>query len=101
MIWRTAACGGRIYAGPASAGGGAPGILVADDGPGFAAPPAVLTLPRASRAVGGEGLGLYLASEVMRTRGGRLEFPCPEDPAIPAGYSGAAVILRFSSGAAA
>ena len=87
--------GGRVYAGPAPGPDGEPGIVVSDDGPGFVDPPAALLRAGASRAIGGEGLGLYLANEAMRAHGGRLVFPEPGDPAVPRGYSGAAVILRF------
>lgn len=86
---------GRVYVGPAPGPDGEPGIVVADDGPGFVDPPEGLLRAGASRAVGGEGLGLYLANEAMRAHGGRLVFPEPGDPAVPRRYGGAAVILRF------
>ena len=85
----------RVYVGPARALDGGPGILVADNGPGFLDPPDFLTRPFMSRKEGGMGLGLYIADEVMKSHGGRLVFPERGDVDLPRGYPGAAVVLQF------
>ena len=87
----------RLYAGPARGLDG-PGILVADNGPGFIDPPDFLVQPFATRKKDGTGLGLYVANEVMRAHGGRLVFPAPGDADLPRGFSGAAVALVFGEG---
>jgi len=87
----------RVYAGPAHELEGGPGILVADNGPGFIDPPEFLTRPFMSRKDDGTGLGLYIADEVMKSHGGRLVFPDRGDVALPRGYSGAAVVLQFGN----
>ena len=87
----------RLYAGPTHDLEGGPGILVADNGPGFLDPPEFLTRPFMSRKEGGMGLGLYIADEVMKSHGGRLVFPERGDVALPRGYPGAAVVLQFGN----
>ena len=87
----------RIYVGPARDLEGGPGILVADNGPGFLDPPDFLTRPFMSRKEGGMGLGLYIADEVMKSHEGRLVFPERGDVDLPRGYSGAAVVLQFKN----
>ena len=84
----------RLYVGPARGLGG-PGIVVADNGPGFIDPPDFLVQPFATRKSDGMGLGLYVANEVMRAHGGQLAFPAPGDAELPRGYGGAAVALVF------
>lgn len=86
--------GKRLYVGPAS-GLGAPGIVVADSGPGFVDPPDVLVQPFMTRKRDGMGMGLYIANEVMRAHGGQLFFPSRGDVDLPRGYSGASVALLF------
>ena len=86
--------GKRIYVGPAL-GLDAPGIVVADNGPGFVDPPDVLVQPFMTRKREGMGMGLYIANEVMRAHAGQLFFPSRGDVDMPRGYPGAAVVLLF------
>jgi signal transduction histidine kinase len=84
----------KIWIGPSRQLGG-PAIVLADNGPGFIDPPEILTQPFMSRRTEGMGLGLHLASEVMRAQGGQLVFPQPGDIDLPKDFSGAVVALRF------
>lgn len=84
----------RIWIGPSRELGG-PSIVVADNGPGFVDPPDVLTQPFMSRRTEGMGLGLHLASEVMKAQGGQLLFPQHGDLELPKGITGAVVALKF------
>lgn len=84
----------KVWIGPSRDLSG-PAIVVADNGPGFLDPPEVLTQPFMSRRPEGMGLGLHLASEVMRAQGGQLVFPQPGDLNLPKGLSGAIVALQF------
>lgn len=84
----------RLWIGPTDDLEG-PAIVIADNGPGFLDPPEVLTQPFMSRRTEGMGLGLHLASEVMRAQGGRLAFPDKGDVALPRGMNGAVVALVF------
>ena len=86
--------GKRLYVGPAS-GPGAPGIVVADSGPGFVDPPDVPVQPFMTRKRDGMGMGPYIANEVVRAHGGQLFFPSRGDVDLPRGYSGASVALLF------
>jgi signal transduction histidine kinase len=74
---------------------GGPAIIVADNGPGFADPPEYLIEPFISRKPDGMGLGLHIADQVMRTQGGRLEFPEKGDLSLPEEFDGAIVALVF------
>jgi signal transduction histidine kinase len=74
---------------------GGPGIVVADNGPGFLDPPEYLVQPFITRKTDGMGLGLHLADQVMRTQGGRLLFPDRGDIAVGREFSGAVVVLQF------
>jgi len=85
----------RIYIGTTLDLQGGPAIVVADNGPGFIDPPEYLVQPFMSRKPDGMGLGLHLASEVMKAHGGRLEFPEDGDVELPGGMSGAVVALVF------
>lgn len=78
---------------------GGPAIVVADNGPGFLDPPEYLVQPFISRKPDGMGLGLHIADQVMRTQGGRIEFPQQGDLALPAGIDGAVVALVFKEDA--
>ena len=75
--------------------GGHRAILVADNGPGFIDPPEYLTEPFISRKPDGMGLGLHIASEVMKAQGGALVFPERGDVEIPRELDGAVVALSF------
>ena len=52
----------RLYVAPTRDLGDTPGILVADNGPGFTDPPDLLTQPFMTRKTDGMGLGLYIAN---------------------------------------
>jgi len=86
----------KIYIGTTLNLRGGPAIVVADNGPGFIDPPEYLIQPFISRKPDGMGLGLHLASEVMKAHGGRLEFPEDGDIELPDEMNGAAVALVFS-----
>lgn len=86
----------RIYIGTTGALKGGPAIVVADNGPGFSDPPEYLTEPFITRRPDGMGLGLHIASEIMKVHDGRLLFPEPHDVELPKGYVGAIVALQFS-----
>ena len=85
----------RLYVGPTRELGEAPGIVVADNGPGLIDPPDLLTQPFMTRKADGMGLGLYIANEVMRAHNGRLLFPAPGDMDVPPEYDGTCVVLLF------
>jgi signal transduction histidine kinase len=70
-------------------------IVVADNGPGFIDPPEYLTEPFISRKPDGMGLGLHIASEVMKAQGGLLVFPDKGDIDLPKEFDGAVVALSF------
>ena len=70
-------------------------IVVADNGPGFVDPPEFLVEPFLSRKPDGMGLGLHIASEVMKAQGGELFFPDKGDIDLPAEFDGAVVALSF------
>lgn len=88
----------RIYLGTTTSLSHGPAIVVADNGPGFVDPPEYLVQPFFTRRPDGMGLGLHLASEVMKAHGGRLEFPDPGDCELPDGIDGAVVALVFGGG---
>lgn len=67
-------------------------LVVADNGPGFIDPPEFLTEPFISRKPDGMGLGLHIASEVMKAQGGELVFPDKGDIDIPKEFDGGAVV---------
>ena len=71
------------------------GIVVGDNGPGFIDPPEFLTEPFISRKPDGMGLGLHIASEVMKAQGGELIFPDKGDVDLPKDIDGAVVGLSF------
>ena len=70
-------------------------IVVADNGPGFIDPPEFLVEPFLSRKPDGMGLGLHIASEVMKAQGGSLVFPDAGDAGVPKAFDGAVVGLSF------
>jgi signal transduction histidine kinase len=76
---------------------GGPAIVVADNGPGFRDPPEYLTQPFAGRRPDGMGIGLHLASDIMRAQGGHLVFPDKGDVRLPPEVQdgGAVVALQF------
>lgn len=74
-----------------------PAIIVADTGTGFKMNPSELIMPyRTLKPTGmGMGLGLYFASLVMESIGGKIIFPSNEDCFVPPSYTGAIVALIF------
>ncbi len=85
----------RLYLGTSKELSGGPGIVVADNGPGFVDPPEYLIEPFISRKPHGMGLGLHVADEVMKSQGGRLVFPEAGDLRVPKEFDGAIVALVF------
>ena len=85
----------RLWIATWETGDGRPALVVADDGPGFSDPPEALVEPFLSRRPDGMGLGLHLASEVMKTHRGRIGFPEPDEVKAPPGITGAVVALVF------
>ena len=75
----------RLWIGPTDELDG-PAIVIANNGPGFIDPPEVLTQPFMSRRTDGMGLGLHLASEVMKAQGGTLAFPEHDDITLPRAF---------------
>ena len=72
------------------------GLLIVDNGKGFALPKDKLTMPFISKKEDGMGLGLHLVNEIMSTIGGKLLFPDILDFEISKEYEqGAAVALIF------
>lgn len=86
----------RVYVGTSFDIDRKPALIVADNGPGFVDPPEYLTQAFFTRKPDGMGLGLHLASEIMRTHGGSIDFPSKGDVTLPAGLTGAVVALVFS-----
>jgi len=70
-------------------------IVIADNGPGFIDPPEFLVEPFITRKPDGMGLGLHIASEVMKAQAGELVFPDKHDINLPADIDGAVVALSF------
>lgn len=74
---------------------GHPAIIVADNGPGFIDPPDMLIEPFVTRKPEGMGLGLHIASEVMKAQGGALLFPHKDELDLPSGIDAAVIALSF------
>jgi len=70
-------------------------IVVADSGPGFRDSPDFLVEPFVSTKPDGMGLGLHLASEVMKVHDGRTYFPESGELDLPSFLTGAVVALVF------
>jgi signal transduction histidine kinase len=85
----------KLVVAPSRDGQGNPAIVVADNGPGFLDPPELLVEPFITRKPDGMGLGLHIASEVMKAQGGELWFPTKGDIDVPKGIDGAVVALVF------
>jgi nitrogen-specific signal transduction histidine kinase len=85
----------RIYLGSSLEIPGGPVLFVADNGPGFQDPTDMLTQPFMSRRPEGMGLGLHIASEIMKAHDGKLIFPDADDLGLDELYDGAIVGLQF------
>lgn len=71
-------------------------LIVADNGKGFTIPTEQAEKAFISDKDGGMGLGLYLASEVMKGVGGKLIFPDDGDIELPEEFrTGAVIALLF------
>jgi signal transduction histidine kinase len=84
-----------IYLGTSDELSAGPAIIVGDNGPGFIDPPEYLIEPFITRKPDGMGLGLHIASEVMKAQKGQLIFPEPDDLDLPSSITGAVVALVF------
>lgn len=72
-----------------------PGLVIADNGPGFLDPAEYLVEPYVTRKPDGMGLGLHIAHEVMKQQKGQLVFLSEGDITLPSEFSGAALFLEF------
>lgn len=71
-------------------------IIVADNGYGFTLPTDQVVKPFVTDRVGGMGLGLHLADEIMKSCEGRLVFPDKGDVYLPEEFkNGAVICLSF------
>lgn len=71
-------------------------IIVADNGYGFTLPTDQVVKPFVTDRVGGMGLGLHLADEIMKSSEGRLVFPDKGDVYLPEEFkNGAVICLSF------
>ena len=71
-------------------------IIIADNGKGFTIPTDIVTKPFITDKPSGMGLGLHLASELMKQHGGQLFFPEFDDLQLPNEYKqGALIALSF------
>lgn len=68
-------------------------VVVADNGPGFSHEPVQdLVKPFVTFKPNGMGIGLHLTDEIMKSLGGRLDFPVPGDVGVPKTYAGGATL---------
>ncbi len=67
-------------------------IIIADNGYGFTLPTEQIIKPFVTDRVGGMGLGLHLADEIMKSSSGKLIFPEDGDINIPEEFKHGAVI---------
>jgi len=71
-------------------------LVIADNGHGFTLPVETITEPFVTGKPSGMGLGLHIASEVMKSHDGQLIFPDWGDFEIPNEFkNGAIVVLAF------
>lgn len=72
-------------------------LVVSDNGPGFSHEPvADLVKPFITFKPNGMGIGLHLTNEIMKSLGGKLDFPMPVDVEVPKEYAnGATIALVF------
>ncbi|MFX3636044.1 MAG: ATP-binding protein [Candidatus Pristimantibacillus sp.] len=71
-------------------------VIIADNGKGFTIPTDIIARPFITDKPGGMGLGLHLASEIMKQHGGILYFPDFNDIKLPIEYKqGAIIALSF------
>ena len=71
-------------------------IIIADNGKGFTIPTDMITKPFITDKTGGMGLGLHLASEIMKQHNGQIIFPDFYDLELPIEFKhGAIIALAF------
>lgn len=87
----------KLYVGTTYELAGRPAIVVADNGPGIVDSLDDLTRPFFTRKRHGTGLGLHIASEVMKNHGGRIAIADPGEVSLPKGLDGAILLLEFRS----
>ena len=68
-------------------------IIIADNGPGFALPVEDVIKPFVSAKPGGMGLGLHIASEVMKAHGGNLLFPDSDEVEVPEEFKKETIVV--------
>ena len=85
----------RLYVGATTEYSGKPALVVADNGPGLLDPPEYLTMAFFTRKQDGMGLGLHIASEIMKIQGGSVQFPSKGTMELPRGMNGAVILLEF------
>ncbi len=67
-------------------------IVIADNGNGFTLPKEEMTKPFVSGKPDGMGLGLHIASEIMKVHGGQLFFPEKSDFDLPKEFRNGAIV---------
>lgn len=85
----------RLFVGTVVQDTGKPALVVADNGPGFVDSPEYLTMAFFTRKPDGMGLGLHIASEIMKVQGGGIQFPPKDAVKLPEPITGAVVLLEF------
>ena len=95
IFWVSSQAKREIYLGTSFEYDGKPAIVVADNGPGFQDPSEYLTEAFVTRKLGGMGLGLHLAKEVMEKQKGQLVFPKSGDVTLPKQFTGATLLFEF------
>lgn len=85
----------KLYIGTTFEFTGKPSIVVADNGPGFSDTLEDVVKPFFSRKPTGSGLGLHIASEIMKNHGGRLAEIDSSDITLPSQYDGAVLLMEF------
>jgi phosphoglycerate-specific signal transduction histidine kinase len=68
-------------------------LLIADNGNGFDLPVSQITKPFISSKVGGIGLGLHIAKEVMKLQSGLLYFPEVGEYEVPSEFKKGAIVV--------
>ena len=68
-------------------------IAIADSGTGFFIEPSDAVRPFVSEKEGGMGIGLHLATQVLASLGGHLEFANPADYDAPESCAGGACVV--------
>lgn len=86
----------KIYIGLSDEINGFTSIVIADNGSGFSLPTEQIIKPFISDKPDGMGLGLHIASEIMKANSGELIFPENDDISIPQDFINSAItVLAF------